>query len=320
MAAHLLAVPTAAFLAAVLWPTVRALGDRDVDLICGIMLLALMVHLLASGGWTVPGIAIVVWLLGGRLTRVAVAVPGGPPAGSAQVDGAGANWEIGRRWVAGSVGGALIVAIALMSLRPVGSSRSALSWAEYCQRNQRPGDAQVALREAMAADPWAIDPALWMADLCRWQLIVGGDTPERRSQWETSMAEAKRRAGDAPAVDRVLGSQRLHVYQRYGQTGDLEAAEKTFREAAQWNPSDQWLAAQVAVIADARGQSELANEMASAALRLSRASGNIERSLERQQVFVAQQIGIEAGRGPQRRSASELLANQIAGPRVQAAD
>lgn len=305
--AHLFAVPVAVFFAALLWSSVTGLSSRDLDLISGIMLVALMVHLLVAGGWTVPGIAIAVWLLSALLTRT-------------DASETGSSSQLGQSVVAAAFGLLLLGLIYFLSLQPVGASAAAMSMAEYSQRQQRVANAKIALEEAMVADPWAVDPALWMADFCRWQLVLGEDTPPLRQNWESSLSEVKRRAGDDPAVFRIVGGHQLHVFQRYRQSRDLVAAAETFQWAADWSPANQWLAAQVAVIADARGQAELAGRMATIALELSKLGGNIERSLERQKVYAAEFVGSPAKRGPVRRPASELLTNQLDAGSVEAHD
>ena len=67
--AHAFAVPACLVLAVVVWPSMRQLPRADFDLIGSIALAALMIHLLVSGGWTVPGVAMVAWLLFAALTR-----------------------------------------------------------------------------------------------------------------------------------------------------------------------------------------------------------------------------------------------------------
>jgi hypothetical protein len=277
-------------------------------------LAAVLVHLTASGGWTVAGVTIPLWVL------AAVAV--GPPAPGTVVgkavdgrelpDSAGTPpaWRRLRPAAALVFGGGLLLSLYWFSIGPVEGRRMAMSRAEYAQSRGRLLEAQEELREAMRVDPWATDAALWLADSLRWQLVSVGDRPPLRRRWLAAIEEVRRRGGDTPSLYRELGKQQIHVYQRYGRAGDLEAAMESFYDAAGWSPANIWLAAQRSVLAAALGRRELSEEAAAKAVRLSRLGDNIERDLERQLIYVAEVVGPAAARGAVRRPASELLANQ----------
>ncbi len=148
---------------------------------------------------------------------------------------------------------------------------------------------------------------LWLADFYRWRLVLDGDTPEVRRRWEAALEEVKQRAGEDPAIYRMVGAQRLHVFQKRGEPRDLEAAAESFDAAWSWSPANQWLFAQMAVIERARGNNEAAARDAEMADRLSRLGGNIERALSRQMVYIPRRLGAPADRGPVRGAADSLL-------------
>jgi hypothetical protein len=175
------------------------------------------------------------------------------------------------------------------------------------QKTGQIGKAQVTLRRAADADPWSPDAVLWLADFHRWRIILQSNSPQLRRQWEASLSEAKRRGGDDPAIYRMIGAQQLHVYQRHGDAADLAAAAETFRRAAEWSPSNQWMMAQMAVVAAAQGSTEEARRLGMRATELSRLGVNIERALWKQLVYVARPLGSAANRGPIRQPADELL-------------
>ncbi len=301
--AHLLAVPVAVFLAIVLWPSLRSTSCQDLDLMAGTVLLAVTIHLTVSGGWTVPGVAVLVWLLAAMLTRKQ------PLPSPANANAGGSNLAAKVGLV--SLGVILLAAIYFMSIKPVQVHASAMLKAQYAQQRGQIGRATALLEHASAADPWSVDALLWLADLHRRRLVSQRDTPAVRESWEAALAEVLRRGGDSPALYRTVGAQQLHLYQRYGVVRDLDAATETFRQAARWSPANQWMAAQVAVIAQARGELELAEQTAKQALFLSKLGGNIERALPRQQIYVCQPLGQVAKAGPIRRPADRLLANHI---------
>jgi hypothetical protein len=309
--AHALAVPVSLILAVLLWPSMRRLPHADFDLIGSVALSALMIHLLVSGGWTVPGVAIVAWLLFAALTR-ATDTNSAVADNDSRTDHA---WLTpARRRLAGvlviAAGVILTSSIYLLSVRPVESQSRAISRAGYFQSTGRIGRAEASLKQAVEADRWSPDAAIMLADYHRWRLILERESTAVRRDWEAAIALAKQRAGDDPAIYRAFGAQQLHVYQRYAGPADLRDAAKTFRQATTWSPSSEWLAAQSAAIAAAQGDVDRANQLASRAKELSLLGGNIERSLDRQQIYVVDNLGLSVRTGPIRRPASELLANQ----------
>ncbi len=312
--AHVIAVPTAILMAILLCRTTQRMTSSEIDLIVAIALSALLLHLLVAGGWTVPGVAILVWLMGASLTRIVPESSPNPlgqenpvksrsPLDPAGLDPAGVCWAL-----AGLI---TLFAIHRISLRPVSLNAKQMTAAAHFQTNGRLRLAKSSLQKAMVADPWSPESTLWMADFYRWQMVIGQDSPPTRRDWESALREAKNRAGDDPAVYSMIGAQQLHLYQRYGQRRDLDAAAETFQKASDWSPANQWMAAQLAVIADARGQSMLAAKMAARALELSKLGGNIERDLGRQLVYVARQLGRPSPGGPVRHSAEDLLSNHL---------
>lgn len=294
--ASLYVIPVSLVLAFVLGRSLATLTAEAIDSIIGVAIITVGLHLMVSGGWTVPGVVVGVWIGAAILTRKE------PGASAAQA-------EQGRSLpLAGALAClALLATLYLMSIRPVEARKLAMATAAAAQADGRPGTAMRSLQQAVEADPWSPEAALWLADQYRWRLVIGGDRPENRRPWFAWLTEAKRRAGDDPAVYRMVGAQQLHVYQRLGNRADLQAAGETFQAAVDWSPSDQWMLAQMAVIADAMGQTEKGEKLADRALQLSRLGGNIERDLSRQLLYEARQLEDASRNGPRRRPADELL-------------
>jgi Tfp pilus assembly protein PilF len=201
----------------------------------------------------------------------------------------------------------LVATLATQSLRPVEERNRQMAIAGAAQASGQIGKATAALQRAVQADPWSADAVLWQADFYRWKLILQSDSPQQRRSWETCLDEAKARGGEDPAIYRMIAAQQLHLYQRYGRKSDLAAAAETLDQAVAWSPSNEWMMAQAAVVAEAQGERERAARLAARAVGLSKLGGNIERAISRQQVYLARRLGESARRGPVRAGADQLL-------------
>ncbi len=268
---------------------------QETNAIAGAAVCAIALHLTVAGGWTVPGVAVPVWLCAAMLTSSRMNT-------SDRAEGR----PVRVTWVL-AFGGTMLAMLHTFSLRPVETRTQLMNMAAMAQSAGQISRASKHLEAAAEADPWSPDALLWLADIYRWQLVLQPDSTEPRRRWESLLVEAKRRAGDDPAMYRMIGAQQLHLYQRHGAKRDLESAAETFRVAHHWSPANQWLAAQMAVVAAERGEQARAEQLALRAWELSRLGGNIERALSRQQIYVARPIGRRAEQGPIRRPASELL-------------
>ena len=270
---------------------------------------AIGVHLMVSGGWTVPGVAICVWIGAAMLTA---SRPRGP--GRSESD----RWSgvKDRRPIAWTT---LCVLMLLMlyavSYRPVTGSKRLMTQAALAQSIGQLERSRTMLERAITSDRWSTDAALWLADHYRWRLVSAGDgaTSRWRQPWEMAVERVKERAGSDPAVYRMLGAQQMHVYQRHGLEPDLRRAAGTFGEASKWSPSSEWLAAQAAVMASARGDQATARRLSRRARHLSQLGGNIERDLSRKLIYLPEHLGNGVIGGPARRSADQLLPEPIGG-------
>ena len=268
--------------------------------VTGAALIAVFLHLSVSGGWTVPGVAMTVWVL--------AAVVCGSPDRRFSASGTGRR---GQRGIAIAAGTGLLLILVFGSIRPNQQRDLSMLRSEIAFESGRVAAARRHLREAVHADPWSADPTLWLADSFRWELAEGPDRPDVREAWESAITETLTRCGEDPTMYRLLGEQRIHVYQRHGRVSDLRAAHELFLTAAGWSPSHQWLAAQAAVTAGAIGNDGEADRLAERAQWLAGLGGNIARALERQLVSRAEPFGRRASGGPVKLPASELLADRL---------
>ncbi|MEM9645264.1 MAG: O-antigen ligase family protein, partial [Planctomycetota bacterium] len=328
-------------------PVEEALFDGHA--IANIALLAWLTHLLVSGGWTVPGLALIGWILAaiavgsrepvaseGNLSDgkdINCSRPHGAASGQDGVSREGASW--GPVWMCMVlvVGLGLLLMIRFLSIGPVGNAEALVSRAGYAMAEGQIGAAKQNLDAAFEADEWSAEVALARADAYRWSLVrasfsqdetkeFGGAAPSgdrMRSlhrDWLRAAEETLQRAGQSPAMLRALVQQTLHVYQRFGNPDDLELASQWLAESTQWSPSHQWHWAQRAAVADAQGDAQTASEFARRAFELSRLGSNYQRWLERQLILPAEFIGAEVRGEPRLRPASDVLKNLLADPGV----
>ncbi|WP_442505811.1 O-antigen ligase family protein [Novipirellula sp. SH528] len=326
--ADLFGVPLCIAAMVVAWKNLRRLSDRDLHSLGAAAILAMLVHLSIAGGWTVPGVAICVWLMTAVLCRAM--------SSSKPVNGGTANIETGksehrvavsdpasrywreRKWsILGSAASVLLLGASVwMSILPVSHQQRLLSEVSKSRGRTNFQNMDALLSEAMAADPWSAEAVRWRADAYRWEIVraaVDDDAAgiSRRSTWQSLVEQAKQRAGQDPSAYRELGTAQLHVFQRFGRQEDLQNALSTFAEAETWSPSNQWMAAQFAEVLRAAGNSAQATEMAQRAQWLSGLRFTMDRMLESQMILEARPIGVRAAAEPKRRPASELLMNQL---------
>ena len=294
--ASLFVIPAVIAFAWLLNASLAKITSRNLDTLIGIAITSIGIHLLISGGWTVPGVAIVIWIFAGLVTRC------DEPCGrQATVVG----WR--RSLAVVAIGYCLVFLLWTYSLRPVQQQRIWMARAADAQSRGQLAKARRTLDQSVQADPWSPESVLWLADFLRWRLILEGDDTPVRSQWEDALAAAKGRAGEDPALYRMIGAQQLHVFQALGKARDLQAAASTFESAMQWSPSNEWIYAQMAAIDLAEGDEASAALHGEMADSLSRLGGNIERALSRQMIYIPEFAGATARRVPLRIAADQLL-------------
>ena len=87
--ASLYVFPVLITIAWLLGASLPKITGQELDTLIGIAIAAIGIHLLISGGWTVPGVAIVIWIFAGMLTRY-------DHHGDKQVTGVGWSWPACR--------------------------------------------------------------------------------------------------------------------------------------------------------------------------------------------------------------------------------
>ncbi|EMI17928.1 hemocyanin type 1 [Rhodopirellula maiorica SM1] len=326
--ADLFGVPLSIATIVLTWKHLRRFSDRHLHSLAAAAMLAILVHLSIAGGWTVPGVAMCVWLIAAMICRT-VAKPATVKGKTADSENAIANevvhesdsmprtWKE-RKWSKlGSAASVLLLGgLVWMSILPVSQQQRLLKQLAHPRVSGDFEEMDRLLTAAMASDPWSAEAARWRADAYRRQIVAAAADDDaaaisRRSTWQSLIHQTKQRAGENPSVYRELGIEQLHVFQRFGRDEDLQDALETFRQAARWSPSNQWIAAQLAEVLRASGDSAEAAAVAQRAEWLSGLGFNMDRMLENQLILEAREIGVAAAGRPKRRPASELLVNQL---------
>ena len=283
-AAHKCAIPLAIGLLFWMHRSLKTVDSKVIDLAFSIGLLALMIHLVTAGGWTVPGIAILIWISTASLTRFPQSERG---------DRESPSFVFQARSPAGLVATGFLIAITFFSIRPVAAEKLAIALVESTQQKQQPHKVGVLLKEAIQADTLAVRAPLYQSNYLRWRVITldGSNAAARKqeiNQWRAAVSRVESRCGQNPTVYRQLIAQAIHLYQVTGETEFVETAKRWSEQAIEWSPSDQWLFAQHAEIEQAMGNREGARRFAEEATRLSKLGGNEERAMWLQQINVVE--------------------------------
>ncbi len=306
--AQLLAVPAALVAMLMVW-RVTSIDDeasessgRRIDVIVLAAMASLMLHLVVSGGWTVPGVAVWLWVLVGMWVPVL-------PSGLQQ----NAPCQIQQRTRVVSIvaGLVLLVMLRLISLGPVEASASAMRAALAAQSQRQTERAIRELERASAADPWSPESSLWLSDFYRWQLIQNRESDSVAQKWREAGELAIQRSGGDPTLIGLVAAQPLHLFQRWGRAEDLQRAMALYDLACQKSPTHAAFFAQRAEIAERLGDAERANLDAKYATETSELGENLERRLFVEQILVVEIAGEAANNGPILETASKLLKNQL---------
>ncbi len=124
--AHVFVVPTAIVLGFLIWPAVWTLDRNQLTLIASAALVALLIHLLAAGGWTVPGVAIHVWLLAAVITSL-----------ESRRGGLAGRTVAGWSLAVVLIGVLLLGTFRTMSLIPVQTAQIAMKTFEFAEQRGR---------------------------------------------------------------------------------------------------------------------------------------------------------------------------------------
>jgi len=324
--AHLFAIPLACAVGWLWWfklADLALMAESDADVIHGnsvvaslwdvrriawFALAAGMMHLSFSGGWTVPGIAVVLWTL-----AAIVLSPALTPSRSASQRVANATSGKGAETaVIAAVAGLAAVALWMVSYRPVAESKRWMAEADLQIRRGNLAGVVELCERAMVADPHSFDPAMFRLHALEqdWvqRVVANRDATDMAPRFKDALTDAIQRAGNDPSKLQAIGELMLHRYQIGGQTEVLARAGTIYDRCQLLSPQHQGIAAQRAAIAEAEGESAaIVSDLAEKVVALSEAGGVVTRKLSLQFVLVVRPIGSSAVRQPVRQSAEEAM-------------
>ncbi|MGC6441474.1 MAG: O-antigen ligase family protein [Rubripirellula sp.] len=313
--ASLFVIPIGIALIVLLSPLMQKLSEQEISRSLLIAMCALLLHLSMSGGWTVPGLAILIWIGFGILSSSVELA--GPPTVSTSNDVSVPKYASQNRafkTVAQLiVSAAVLTAFVLITLRPAVNQKRYLAAISNAQYLNNPRELERRLIEFASNERWSPEPVIWLADSYRWQIIQNAKPSpgDRTKRWKETLDQIRQRSGNDAGIERIIGIQAIHLYQRWGEAETLQIAKEAFDRAAILSPADQWIAAQRSLIYQKFNQSTEALSIGRQALALSKLGGNIERDLTRQLIYPLQVIGKAAENGPLRKDASTLLGEQV---------
>ncbi|MEP0062082.1 MAG: O-antigen ligase family protein [Rhodopirellula bahusiensis] len=328
--AHLIAVPLACAVGWLWWfglanensaensgsATARADSTMktgwDVRRLAWFALMAGLLHLSFSGGWTVPGIAVVLWTLAAIVLSPEVASPAATLSGETQ---GATNLLATKRLAAVAMATVTVVAAValwMVSYRPVAEAKQWMADADVQIRRGNLAGVEKLCERAMAADTHAFDPAMFRLHAVQqaWlqRVAANGAAMGESSRFKDALQDAIQRAGNDPSRLQAIGELVLHRYQVGGDAEALGQASAIYDRCGSLSPMHQGIAAQRAVIAKAEGGTEeTIRELAEKAVELAEAGGVVTRKLSLQFVLVVRPIGRSAIQQPVRQSAQEAM-------------
>lgn len=330
LGAHFFAVPLAGLVLVGLWRC-RPSG-LELRAVVIAALLAVMLHLSFSGGWTVPGVALPIWILAASMVPVSSTSLAHGRGRLLKTDASrkrAGDRAAGRprfafdRLVALLVGAVLLFLIQKTAISPIQRLTVETRHASAALAQGRLDQAKLALQRAAESDPWNPHPVRDLAALQQIELLeLGGDDLPSRDRQRDAVAklfdlldqserETLRRSPHEPALWRYFGRQRLHLYQRWGRHEDLEIALQRLKRGFELAPAQEAVAAQIALIEQHQGRFGEAEAWARRAQRLAEAGGHIERGLDRAIVLTPEKLGELVREQPRQLAASDALANLL---------
>lgn len=249
----------------------RAFGDWLFASLA-IAIVGIGLHLSFSGGWSVPGIAIAIWLILGTLCPA-------PPVWS---DDSIASRRA-KGWRLAAPVTFLILALLVYFVFHSPRRQSQILLEQASSRAQQ-GDRTAAERlvtEALRANRFNVDAAMLSAAMASQRGLDRG-----HRDWQQWVSVVRRFGGTSANQERQFLDQAITAYQRSGQNRWLESAVELAQRLRRLGPVDVSHLSASAVVHAAAGQIDIARQDAASASRLASLTPNPERSLERQMCYL----------------------------------
>lgn len=227
---------------------------------------AMLINLLAAGGFGFASVATSLWLL------VALALNLGerrPPLHTMPR-------PVALGVLAGSLG--LVAAFYATAYRPALASAAAMAEGMELASRGRASLAEERFHAAAEADPWSRFPWESLLSLHAQEWLASG-SPQARREFESAWREAVARNRNSYGLWKSIGDLYLAAYQRRQQPEDLQAAIQAHSRAVALYPARAPLRVELAWRLHLAGQDEQAATMAADALRLDQQNPHREQKL-----------------------------------------
>lgn len=266
----LLGVPAAVVVVAALHPwTKRGQMPHAVP---AIALLVLSVNLLAAGGISFAGLAPSWWLLLAIVSNAATVSSRERRVGRAAT---------GTLAVAVML---LVIACFLTMYSPVLRCRAKLDEGLALVRLQRLAEAEAAFREAVAADPYSVEPWSNLAAIYHhWALEREGE--DSLARFEAALKETLQRNPHAPTLRKQIGDWWLALFARWSEHRYLDESIRAYTEWVRMYPNHAFGHAQLAWAYHLAGAGQSAVREATLALRLDALNPHREKTLGQQRLY-----------------------------------
>jgi hypothetical protein len=239
------------------WMAAGVLAPR----LLAVAVVAMLVHLLASGGFLFPGVASSIWLLLG----LGLILVQPRPLPSHRIAPA----------IALAACAFLVAAQYLTGYSPVMRSLGALLESQNLQDARQK---EAALRDAADADPWSADPwqELAVLHLQHWLADPG---PRRLDQFREAADRFLAIKPHSSSAHRLVGNWWRQVFEHSGNPKHVRAAVEMLTRAVALYPASAILRSELATALAAAGEPEKATIEAKAALRLDEATPHKDKKL-----------------------------------------
>jgi hypothetical protein len=268
----ILTAVSGAVVIAALWPWI----DRGTlaNFLPALGVVVLLVHLLASGGMTYPGVAGSLWML------AALAVNQASPLTTLDATRAAVSLADMRRLLPAAALGLVIIAVIscyLTAFLPVLSSRAALARAANTELSD--DNRLEAMNAAIAADPYAVAPWLARAQLSAQRLSEDPDNP----RWQKSFVDA---TNAVISLDGHSTSSVREILYLLGQVYTAAPSKDVSRLMLQFSrvavrlyPNSATIQAEYALALDLAGETKRSKRAAEKALELDRLTPHADKKL-----------------------------------------
>ena len=253
-------------------------SDDNVDgVLVPVTTVAMLLHLCFSGGWSVPAIAVPLWML-------LIALTG--RCGNETTRPFPFEW-----WRATMIGGSCVAAaVYIIVLLWIPSRQIERTSQRLFARLLTPAQVERTLRSVSGDLPQDVRSSLWLAELAAAKArssLSDRAADDALQQWRTWSHHSRHYGGTSASLERQLLLQCIEAVRRGGGQSWMDEAVRSAKRMVQFSPHDVFNLSQAAVIQHAAGDAGLAKHLADRARRTAAMTTNPEQQLSRQWITTA---------------------------------